>query len=328
MREGTFIRRNIDRWHTYESPTTDPDELAARFTNLVDDLGYAKTFYPQSATVQYVNGQAANIFLSIYKNRKQKGHRLITFWTTEVPLIMYRSRKTLLFAFLFCLSFFAIGVFSSVYDPTFISDILGDRYVAMTEENIAAGKPFGVYEDDAPLGMFVYIAYHNILVDLRTFVMGIFLSVGSLYMLYQNGLMVGAFEQLFYKHGLGTEFFLTVFIHGTLELSALVIGGAAGLRVGNSILFPGTYTRLQSLKRGAKDGIKIFLSLIPVSIVASFFETYVTKHTEMPMVMSLAIIVGSGAFIVWYYVLYPLIVARRIARESAGSPIPDGFDEE
>lgn len=311
MREGKFIKDNIERWKSYEEPTTDPDEVAKRFTYLVDDLAYAKTFYPFSNTVKYINGLAANIYLSIYKNRREKGHRLITFWTTELPLIMRRSHRALLFATVFFLVFVGMGIFSEMQDQTFVRAILGDEYVDMTERNIAEGNPFKVYKDSAPFVMWLEIAWNNVMVAFNAFARGILASVGTLYILFVNGVMLGAFETMFFQHGLGKESILVVFIHGTLEISAIVIAGAAGLRMGNGLLFPGTYTRLQSLKAGAKDGIKILVGLVPVFVVAAFFESYVTRHTGMPVAMSLTILLGSAAFILWYFVLYPAQVARK-----------------
>lgn len=324
MREGTFIKQNIDRWKSYDEPTSDPDEVAKRFTYLVDDLAYAKTFYPFSATARYVNGQAAKIYLSIHKHRRERGHRFITFWTTELPLVMRRSHRTLLFAFVYFLLFCLLGAFSAAQDQTFIRAILGDSYVDMTERNIASGNPFAVYKESAPFVMFLEIAWNNIRVAFLTFAGGILASVGTLWVLFKNGVMVGAFESLFYQHGLGAKFVLVVFIHGTLELSAIVIAGAAGLRMGNAILFPGTFTRLQSLKLGAKDGAKILVGLIPVFIVAAFFESYVTRHTEMPLPMSLLILLGSAGFIVWYFILYPIRVARERGIVHA---LSEGFTE-
>src|ERR1044072_421157 len=87
MREGQFIKQNKSRWQEYEHPTEDPDELARRFTYLVDDLSYAKTFYPVGNTVRYINSLASNIYLSIYRARREKSSRVITFWTQELPLI-------------------------------------------------------------------------------------------------------------------------------------------------------------------------------------------------------------------------------------------------
>jgi uncharacterized membrane protein SpoIIM required for sporulation len=95
-----------------------------------------------------------------------------------------------------------------------------------------------------------------------------------------------------------------------------VIAGAAGIILGNSILFPKTFTRMQSIMRGAKDGIKIMVGLIPVFIVAAFFEGFVTRHTEMPLFGSLLILGGSLAFVIFYYIIYPIRLHRKaIAHE-------------
>jgi len=311
MREGQFIKQNIERWKGYQEPTNDPDEVAKRFTYLVEDLSYAKTFYPFSNTVRYINGMASSIYLSIYRNKKEKKHRIITFWTTEMPLIMYKHRRTLLFSLLFFLVFVAIGALSAANDQNFIRSVMGDEYVDMTERNILNGDPFGVYKMHEPIMMFVYIAFNNIKVAMISVAFGVLATVGTLYMMFTNGLMLGSFEYMFYHHGLGKSFILTVFIHGTLEISALVIAGAAGMAIGNAILFPKTYTRLQSFMMAAKDAVKIMVSLIPVFIVAAFFESFVTRHTEMPVWLSLIILIASGAFILWYYVIYPIICGKK-----------------
>lgn len=311
MREGQFIKKNKERWDSYLKETEDPDEMAKRFTYLVDDLGYAKTNYPFSKIVKYINGIAAGIYLSIYKNKKEKSNRLVVFFKTELPLILHHNRKVLLFALLFFLTFMAIGIFSSWQDPTFVRGVLGDSYVNMTEDNIAKGDPFGVYKQENELLMFLQIAWNNIKVSFLCFTFGIFCSVGTIWMLFNNGLMLGTFEQMFFAHDLGFKSVLVVFIHGTLEISAIVIAGGAGMIMGNSILFPKTYTRIESLKRGAKDGIKIIVSLIPIFLVAAFFEGYVTRHTEMPVALSLFILLASLAFIIWYFAIYPRIVYKK-----------------
>ncbi len=311
MREGQFIRQNKDRWQDYEQPTEDPDELANRFINLVDDLSYAKTFFPMGNTVRYINGLAANIYLSIYRARREKKNRLISFWTEELPLIMYRHRRVLLASFLFFVVFILVGVFSSMHDQTFVRAVLGDEYLDMTERNIAAGDPFAVYRQNDETVMFLMIAMNNIGVAFNCFMLGITCSVGTLYFLMKNALMVGVFEQFFFHHGLGLKSILVVFLHGTLELSAIVISGMAGMVLGNSILFPKTYTRRQSIVRGVKEGVKVMVGLIPVFIVAAVLEGYLTRHTEMPIAISLSILIASLAFVIFYFILYPVRVHRR-----------------
>ena len=207
-----------------------------------------------------------------------------------------------------------MGVFSSMYDQTFVRAILGDGYVDMTERNIASGDPFGVYKGDNPLVMFIRIALNNIGVSFNCFILGILCSVGTLYFLMSNGLMLGVFEHMFFRHGLGVQSILVIFIHGTLEISALVIAGMAGIVLGNSILFPKTYTRRQSIMRGVKDGVKIMVGLIPIFTVAAFFEGFVTRYTGMPLFLSLSILGCSLAFVIFYYIYYPAVVARRAAQ--------------
>jgi uncharacterized membrane protein SpoIIM required for sporulation len=96
-----------------------------------------------------------------------------------------------------------------------------------------------------------------------------------------------------------------IWIHGTLEISAIVIAGGAGLVMGNSFLFPKTYTRIESLKKGAADGMKIAIGLVPIFLTAAFFEGFVTRHTHMPIWLSVGILGSSLLFIIWYVILYP-----------------------
>ena len=101
MREGLFIKKNIDKWKQYQyEPATDPDEMAGAFTDLVNDLGYSKTFYPQSRVTQYLNGLASRIYLGIYRNKREEVSRIARFWKTELPLVVRKYHREILYAFL------------------------------------------------------------------------------------------------------------------------------------------------------------------------------------------------------------------------------------
>ena len=313
MREALFIKQNTQRWKDYEQmKNSGPDELADSFIHITDDLAYAKTFYPKSNTTKYLNGLAATFHQSIYKNKKEKTSRFITFWKHELPLIFYKHRMPLLYSFIFFSIFTLMGVLSAKYDNTFLRLILGDDYVNMTNANIAKGDPFGVYKQGNPFLMFLQIAFNNIMVELMTFVLGIIFSVGTIYQLMNNGLMMGSFEFYFFSKGLGLQSVLVIFLHGTLEISSIIIAGGAGLILGNSILFPRTYSRIVSIKNGARDGLKIGIGLIPVFLTAAFFEGFVTRHTGMPVWLSGSILLLSACFIIWYVILYP----RQLNRNS------------
>ena len=146
------------------------------------------------------------------------------------------------------------------------------------------------------------------------FVSGFLVSIGTVWLLFQNAVMLGAFQYYFFAKGLGWQSILVIWIHGTLEISSIIIAGAAGLILGNSILFPGTHSRLDSLKRGAKDGLKCLIGLVPIFIAAAFLEGFVTRYSRMPLWLSIGILLASLTFIIWYFVLYPIKVDRTMKR--------------
>ena len=94
MKEFAFIRNNIDKWQRAEIIIDDaasqtPDVLADTYTDLTSDLAFAQTHYPNSRITLYLNNLASSLHNSIYRNKREKWSRLITFWTQEVPLTMF-----------------------------------------------------------------------------------------------------------------------------------------------------------------------------------------------------------------------------------------------
>lgn len=291
-------------------PSSDADEMAKEFTQLVDDLAYAKTFYPTSKVTQYINSQASKIYLNIYKNRKEESNRLWQFWKIDLPLTIRKHHRVILFSLALFLIFFCIGFFVSKQDEAVARDFLGDGYVEKTLDNIEKGNPFGIYELGHPVLSWLHLMIHNIRVSLIMFASGIFAGIPSLYLLAQNAAMVGVFDQFFAAKGLGLQFFLVVFVHGTLELTAIIIAGGAGLILGKSFLFPGTVRRIDSLKQGAKDGVKIMIGLMPVFALAAFFEGFITRLYNDISILTTIITTLSVLFVIWYFVIYPVRLGK------------------
>ena len=210
-----------------------------------------------------------------------------------------------MFSFLVFITFTIIGAYSAATDGDFVRAFLGDNYVNMTLENIERGDPMAVYKQQNEINMFLGITINNIKVALMAFALGIFTGIGTVVLLMQNGLMLGSFQYFFYDQGLLWESVRTIWIHGTIEISVIIVAGCAGIVMGNGILFPGTYTRLESFKRGVKAGLKILVSTIPFFIIAGFLEGFVTRHTEMPDWLAIFIIGISLCTVIYYYVIYP-----------------------
>ncbi|SHJ83845.1 stage II sporulation protein M [Pseudozobellia thermophila] len=316
MREAAFVKQNKDKWATFERALSNktklsPDKLSDLYIEITDHLSYAKTFYAGSNTEIYLNALASAAHQKIYKTRREPKNRIIEFWKTDFPLVFYKYQRELLIAFLVFGFFSLVGAFSSANEGDFVRSILGDGYVNMTLENIEKGDPMAVYKKMGEFNMFLGITINNIRVALMAFAMGILLGIGTLFVMMRNGIMLGSFQYFFYDKGLLWESARTIWIHGTIEISVIIIAGCAGLVLANGMLFPGTYTRLESFRRGVKDGLKIMLSTVPFFILAGFLEGFVTRHTEMPDVLAILIILSSLALILFYYVIYP----RRLHKE-------------
>ena len=310
MKEVTFIRRNIDKWKEAEkvveqATNLSPDRLADVYTELTADLAFAQTHFPTSRMSIYLNNLASALHNKIYQNKREKWTRIITFWTQEIPQIMYDARRELLVSFIIFTVSVLIGAVSAAGDLDFVRLILGNGYVDMTLDNIANGEPMAVYNGSSEVPMFLGITLNNIMVSFYCFAMGILTSFGTGYMLFNNGVMIGAFQMFFFQHGLLGESMLAIWLHGTLEIWSIIVAGAAGLALGNGWLFPGTYSRLESFKRGAKRGVKIVVGTIPIFIMAGFIESFITRHTELPDILRLGLILISLAFIIFYYIYLP-----------------------
>jgi uncharacterized membrane protein SpoIIM required for sporulation len=143
------------------------------------------------------------------------------------------------------------------------------------------------------------------MVAFKIFVFGVFTSLATGLYLFYNGLMVGSFITFFYEQNQLSHALPVIMLHGTIELASIVIAAAAGFVIGNSLVFPGTYSRIESFKRGALTGIKILVGLVPFFIVAGFIESFITRYAFMHWSFKMCIIGVSAVIMIYYFVIYP-----------------------
>jgi uncharacterized membrane protein SpoIIM required for sporulation len=284
-------------------------------------LAYAQTYYPKSKVITYLNQLAAKGFQKIYKTKREDTNRIFGFWKTEIPLICYQYRKFSYVAFIIFFAFTFIGAISAANDGEFVRSVLGDNYVNMSMENIEAGDPVAIYKSGSNWGSFIGITINNLKVGIIAFVLGVFLGIGTLYIMFKNFIMLGSFQYFFYEKGVFWESVRGIWIHGAMEIFAIVVQAAAGLLLGASILFPGTYSRYVSFKIGAKTGIKILISTFPFTFAAGFLEGFVTRYSHiMPHWLSVSIILITLGFISYYYLIYPFKIQKQITQTPLLSP--------
>lgn len=317
MREVAFIKQNKEKWLEIEEVINgkvkkNPDDLSSLYINLINDLSFSQTYYPKSKTTVYLNFLASRIYQNIYKTKRAERNRLWHFFSKEVPLLMYQYRRYLLYAFAFFMLFASIGVISAKYDKEFVNLVLGEDYVHMTLENIKKNNAVGVYQQGSTWGSAISIILNNLQVGAKLYTLGVFAGVGTLFAFMYNCIMLGSFQYFFLEHGALQASAKGIWMHGVFEIFSMIIEATAGLILGASVLFPKTYSRINSFKIGFKDSFKIFLSTVPFTIIAGLIEGYLTRDALiMPQFLNLFIILGSLIFISFYYFIYPIIVYRK-----------------
>lgn len=320
MKEIVFIKRNKQKWEAIDkaftnSASIEADRMVDLYMEITSDLAYSNTYYPGSETSQYLNLLALNIHQKINRVPDEKTSRFVTLFTTSIPQLFYKHRKYMLISLLIFVVSIIIGLLSFAEESRVANSVLGEHYIAVTQDNIDKNDPMGIYSKMEESVMFVTITMNNIMVAFLTFLFGILSPLGTIYYLINNGLMVGVFQAYFLNQDLLFTSTLAIMIHGTLELSAIVLAGAAGLALGANIFFPGTHSRKESFKKAAKEGVIMLIGLVPVFIIAGFIEAYITRHyKEMPLLLNLTIIVLSLTLIIWYFVIYP----HQISKEKRG----------
>jgi uncharacterized membrane protein SpoIIM required for sporulation len=317
MRETAFIKKNKPKWLQFENAIfgkykKSPDEIANLYIQLVNDLSYAQTFYPKSKTVTYLNYLAAQTYQKIYKTKRHDTNRFTYFFREEVPLLVYQYRRYVLYAFILFVLFVCVGVISAHNDVSFVRLILGDNYVNNTLENIKKGDPVAVYKGGSNWGSFVGITFNNLRVGILAYFSGITAGFMTFYIFLQNCIMLGAFQYLFYQQNVFWASVRGIWIHGTMEIFAIVIEAACGFAIGASILFPKTYSRVNAFKIGFTNTFKIFLSTMPFTLAAGFLEGFITRYSNvMPNWLSVGIILITLSMISFYYLVYPFMVHKK-----------------
>jgi uncharacterized membrane protein SpoIIM required for sporulation len=316
MNEVQFLHKNIKKWEAFEALLdkknhSNPDVISELFINLTDDLAYSRTYFPNAKATQFLNQLTQKAHRVIYQNQPINKSRIKTFWASEFPLLIYSSRKEIFVSFIILVLSTLIGIVSNHYDTGFTRAILGDGYVNMSLTNIHKGDPLAVYKSMNQVDMFLGITLNNIKVSFFAFAMGILTPIGTGFIILQNGVMLGTFHSFLAEQGFLLPSIATIWVHGTFEIFAITVAGGAGIVIGNSIIFPKTFSRIESFRRGAVRGSKMVLGLIPVFVVAGFLEGFVTRYTHAPYTVRFGIILFSFISIIYYFYFYPIHLIKK-----------------
>ena len=234
------------------------------------------------------------------------------FFAVAFPVAAYRARwwwlGTTVLSLLLAL---AVGRWIAA-SPAIQSSLLSKSQVA----SLVHSQFRSYYSQDTASSFALKVWTNNVWVAAQSLVLGAFLGAGTLFVLFENALNLGVDGGLMIGHGRAGEFFTLILPHGMLELSAVFLAAAAGLRLGWSIIDPGPRRRIQALAEEGRVTITIALGLIVVLAVSGLIEAFVTP-SGLPSFAR----IGIGAVAEVAFLGYVITAGRRALRRGLSADI-------
>ncbi|MCS7077613.1 MAG: stage II sporulation protein M [Bacteroidia bacterium] len=282
-----FIDKRQSDWNTLEKLTqkantktqlneTEIEKLANLYRAATADYAYALANFPNERITLYLARLISEAHGVIYQIPRLSWFKIKRFFLYSGPQLFRIYKIYLWISALIFVVFSILGFWACEFHKSYEKKILGTDYVLMTENNIRNKKPFNVYADKYKFLPFAEIMFNNITVLLKGFMLGLTACLGTLYLLITNAIMVGCFFHIFYRHDIITDFWLTIMVHGTIELTMIVFGCGIGFMLGWKVLFPGHYTRRDVFRIYGFDAIKMAIICAFWLIIAAFLEAFVT----------------------------------------------------
>ncbi|MFP4662321.1 MAG: stage II sporulation protein M [Halanaerobiales bacterium] len=325
MKEEVFIERNSASWQSLETLSKKINNKGIKkltssevkifldlFRKTSHHLAYARTHYPDSNIIKYLNNLLGKCHSNVYAVKKISPGSLKDYVFRKYPQILKDYRNYILISF----AFFALGVLISMimvlYNHDHASLFVPQEYI----DTIKAGTE-GSGDWNYAL-MSSYIMVNNIRVSITAFVLGITLGLGTVYVLFLNGAMLGALTTVVYLYGNPVSYWSLILPHGVIELTAIFIAGAAGLVIAKHMLIPGELKRKYSIISGTKKAISLLSGVIVMLIIAGIIEGFYTPLSTFTTTTKLAFAAFTGLILIMYFAI-PYFKKDQIKDDRQGS---------
>ncbi len=272
----------------------------ARFADLYRsasaDLAVAQLRFPRNPIVIELNTLAAQAHNALYAAPTRFWTRFATFFAAGFPRVI-RSNARFVWAGtgVFVAAMF-LGWLWFALDPNAALDSFGLTGGQFNEAEVPLTTP------SESLVSFVEIGLNNIRVAFLAFAFGVLGCVGTLFLLVFNGLMLGVFGAQAFEIGQGADFMALVTPHGVVELTIIVLAGAAGMRIGWAVISPGRRRRGLAVAAAGRDAVRILVGTMPLFVLAALVEGFITTAGWSVFVN---VVFGWGfGLIVWGYLAF------------------------
>jgi uncharacterized membrane protein SpoIIM required for sporulation len=245
----------------------------------LSSLSVARTIALDRNLLLYLENLALRAFLCVYGPRVDARAGIATFFARDLPAAVRAARWHILIAALCIIVGAAAGFLLAVQDESWVSTLVpsslaGGRGPSSTRADLYEKEIFAPWPGFAEsFGVFANMLFsHNTAVGLLSFGLGLAAGVPSAMLMVYQGLVLGAFLALHYNRDLTVDFLGWLSIHGVTELTAIALFAAAGLVIAEKLLFPGRYSRIESLALHGRQAGSIAVGAVLMLFVAAFLE--------------------------------------------------------
>ena len=253
-------------------------ELGLLYRQAAADLSAVRADPTARTLDTYLNRLVGRAHNFVYTGRQLNFATLWRFLAVDYPRLFRRLFAYTAFSTVVFLAGALLGAIVTALKPQFMHTFLGPGMIATIEhhrmwtDSIVAVKPQASSA----------IMTNNLSVCFATFAMGIFAGLFTLYSLFNNGLMVGVLSVACHQNHMALNLWSFVAAHGALELPAIFLSGAAGLRLATGLLFPGVLPRKNALALAGSESIRLVAGTIPMLVIAGLLEAFLSP-TSAPM---------------------------------------------
>ncbi len=258
------------------------DEQAVEFGRLyrraASDLNQAQTFVSGDVTERYLNDLVARSYLAIYGKTRIDLFGLLRYLFWGYPAVFRRYLPHLLLAALLFAAGAVFGYLASWYDKDAArAYLLPPHSIQPTEDGEDASAPYGT---DQLIAFSGFLVTHNVSVSLFAFALGITFGLGTAWMMFYNGIILGVLAAVFVESQQLLAFVTGIVPHGVLEIPACLIGGAAGFVLAQGFLRARPWPRREELARQSKQAILLLFGCVPLLAVAACLEAGVARAPD------------------------------------------------
>lgn len=283
--------------------STELYRLPALYRAVLSSLSVARAISLDKNVVAYLEDLAARAFVVLYGTQHGLLQAVKTFFTHWFPQRVRSMSWGLLLSIVLLLLGTACGFMMTIQDSerfySFVpSGLASGRTPASTgEELLEALKGRGVAEELTYFATSLFT--HNTSVGFLCFALGVAFGVPVALLLFYNGLILGAFAAIYYQQGLTLPFWAWVLPHGVTELLAVCICGATGFAIGQSLIFPGPYSRLENLARRGREAASVAAGAAALFFLAALLEGFfrqMVHHETVRLTVALVTALGWVAY--------------------------------